>query len=190
MSERSELSCPRCSQLLYVGRASELVLHGCGHCGGVWLNNADSTEITKTFPLQAVKLTQRAAERATVEHDAAATLSCPSCSQALSRVKAPYSWVEIDVCKDHGTWFDKGELERVSRALTYVPPKPGLNYQPPPPPTHEDDVRARYLIGLRGVSSAVVAFSEALADDQGQDGWSWQDDSDDDGSSLGDDNDW
>jgi Zn-finger nucleic acid-binding protein len=40
--------------------------------------------------------------------------SCPDCGDALSKVAAPAE-VELDVCSQHGVYFDQGELEVMHR---------------------------------------------------------------------------
>ncbi len=43
-------------------------------------------------------------------------LSCPRCSGVLSAVHLPGAGLEIDICAEHGTWFDANELPKVARA--------------------------------------------------------------------------
>jgi Zn-finger nucleic acid-binding protein len=39
---------------------------------------------------------------------------CPECSQLMNRMNfARCSGVIVDVCKQHGTWFDRDELSRI-----------------------------------------------------------------------------
>ena len=39
---------------------------------------------------------------------------CPECSQLMNRMNfARCSGVIVDVCKNHGTWFDREELSRI-----------------------------------------------------------------------------
>jgi Zn-finger nucleic acid-binding protein len=41
-------------------------------------------------------------------------LQCPECSKLMNRVNfAKYSGVIMDVCKEHGTFFDRDELRRI-----------------------------------------------------------------------------
>jgi Zn-finger nucleic acid-binding protein len=41
-------------------------------------------------------------------------LPCPVCSKLMNRVDfAHCSHVIVDVCKGHGTWFDKDELQKI-----------------------------------------------------------------------------
>jgi Zn-finger nucleic acid-binding protein len=46
--------------------------------------------------------------------DAVTYLPCPLCHNPMNRVNfGRVSGVIVDVCRDHGTWFDGGELTRV-----------------------------------------------------------------------------
>ena len=39
---------------------------------------------------------------------------CPECSQLMNRMNfARCSGVIVDICKNHGTWFDRDELSRI-----------------------------------------------------------------------------
>src|SRR3712207_7332440 len=42
------------------------------------------------------------------------SLPCPSCKQLMHRVNfAGQSGVIIDMCKDHGVWFEREELRKI-----------------------------------------------------------------------------
>ena len=38
-------------------------------------------------------------------------MECPVCKQRMEHAKIEGAWV--DVCKDHGVWLDKGEIEAI-----------------------------------------------------------------------------
>ncbi len=41
-------------------------------------------------------------------------IACPVCKQLMNRVNfAHCSNVVVDVCRTHGTWFDRDELRRI-----------------------------------------------------------------------------
>ena len=40
-------------------------------------------------------------------------LPCPTCGNLMNRVNFASSNVIVDICKQHGTWFDKDELTRI-----------------------------------------------------------------------------
>jgi Zn-finger nucleic acid-binding protein len=52
--------------------------------------------------------------RPVTQLDAVMYLPCPLCHNPMNRVNfGRVSGVIVDVCRDHGTWFDGGELTRV-----------------------------------------------------------------------------
>lgn len=91
-------------------------VHGCRQCGGVWVDR-DTLDV----------MIQSAAEQGT-GHGRAATVhrrelsmqpkvvyrACPGCSSPMNRRNfARISGVIVDECREHGTFFDAGELEDV-----------------------------------------------------------------------------
>jgi Zn-finger nucleic acid-binding protein len=54
----------------------------------------------------------------TANFDAVRYLSCPECGKLMNRVNfARYSGVIMDVCKTHGTFFDRDELHQVIKFI-------------------------------------------------------------------------
>jgi Zn-finger nucleic acid-binding protein len=95
-------------------------VHGCGACGGIWADIATSQLIAAVLDPALVDLADRAASHAARVSRGAplpegGTRRCPSCAAALVRVNSAST--NLDVCGAHGTWFDRGELQRVSRVL-------------------------------------------------------------------------
>jgi Zn-finger nucleic acid-binding protein len=125
MSERSPYRCPCCREALFVGRAQNVVLHACGGCRGVWLDEEDALRALRGFISEkALQLAARvdagpstAAEgyrTTTAEHG---RRSCPHCGRELERksIQAGRELLEIDGCR-HGIWFDRSELAHIGRA--------------------------------------------------------------------------
>jgi Zn-finger nucleic acid-binding protein len=139
MDDRSALPCPRCRERLYVGRA-EMTLHGCGRCGGVFLDNADSQRLVKAFPDDAVALSEHAGALSPDEPNLGEAAPCPVCAAPMMRTRIDRAGLDLDVCAAHGTWFDRGELRRVALALhVKVPVAPvtaGAHEVPPPGGRH------------------------------------------------------
>jgi Zn-finger nucleic acid-binding protein len=102
MAYRDELErCPRCTtELVDAGS-----MRGCATCNGHWvraeilLDMATRMQITAR-PIQLSWMADK--------HDA---LSCPTCGKAMEGWKL-YE-VAIDRCRNHGVWFDGGELMAV-----------------------------------------------------------------------------
>lgn len=126
----SDLACPRCKSPLYEGRANDVVLLGCGDCAGIWLENASAQLALKTLDRRVTDLARRASARAQTAPSKDARVNCPDCKKPMPRVAR--SGVDLDVCMEHGTWFDRGELEIILNGLRVPPPIPPALSAPAP----------------------------------------------------------
>lgn len=88
----------------------DVLLRGCGRCGGLWLDNDASMKVIQS-PRPDVLA---AAPGGPAPVDTEASIRCPLCQRSLARYPALDPSVQVDVCEDHGTWFDRDELRRVS----------------------------------------------------------------------------
>lgn len=117
--------CPACRAPLQRASSRWEVL-ACLACGGVWTDSAASRQITSTVDRELVTIAKEAAKRAKETDSTYERISdvetkigrkCPVCDGVLACVRAGH--VAIDVCAEHGTWFDKDELGRLSRNLEF-----------------------------------------------------------------------
>jgi len=109
--------CPRCRaemQAIVVGGNS---LRECPKCEGIWADPESLRQICADREKQAAALglPRTLGEGAPVQmEEHIRYLPCPSCNKLMNRVNfASYSGVVVDVCREHGTWFDRDELRRV-----------------------------------------------------------------------------
>ena len=108
--------CPRCrvnTNALVIGKTE---LRECPRCEGVWADAEALQRICADREQQAAVLgvatTVAAPDTAPVE--TVRYVPCPVCHKLMNRVNfAHCSSVVVDVCKGHGTWFDKDELRRI-----------------------------------------------------------------------------
>lgn len=114
-SGKTSLKCPRCGVALFEGVAAEATLHGCGACGGIFLDNAASSRIVNAVQPGLTAMSDKAARAKKIAIDHAKPATCPLDGAPLERVDV--KGVELDVCKVHGTWFDAGEVRRVGEAF-------------------------------------------------------------------------
>ncbi len=119
--------CPACEESNPPSRLSsrrlggeELAVLECNHCAGLWLGKG-------VFRL----LEERAREKQTAwesssadtepklqRHDLTSRMyrPCPECGKLMNRVNyGRRSGVILDVCGEHGLWFDQDELETILR---------------------------------------------------------------------------
>jgi Zn-finger nucleic acid-binding protein len=95
------------------------VVDACVACGGLFIDNAASKELVRAFDrdLVTIATTLGIGKGETVGAGVMQqNLSCPRCSSGLQSVDLPSARVEVDVCMEHGTWFDANELPKVARA--------------------------------------------------------------------------
>jgi Zn-finger nucleic acid-binding protein len=101
--------CPRCSGALCSLRVQQTELLACERCFGTFLSN--EAVLRLDGPLGAsLRGTQK--QPATVAPGPVRYIPCVTCRQLMNRqVFARISGVIVDVCKDHGVWFDTGEVD-------------------------------------------------------------------------------
>jgi Zn-finger nucleic acid-binding protein len=117
MTKRA-MTCPHCRVPLVAGRTISTVVQACGHCGGVWLDNAASQRILRSFDGDAVMLAHAADAHADAPYAATIGVAlCPDCGAELQRVGVEAARAFVDICKLHGTWFNRGDLALVSQAF-------------------------------------------------------------------------
>ncbi len=120
-----ELKCPQCRVRLVTAQVAEVALHGCGRCGGIWLDNASARAVVTSPQRVFADLADRAGKnaRAQAELREARFVPCPHCEGNMRRV--PAHGLTVDVCDEHGTWFDPFELKHVvERLIALATPKP------------------------------------------------------------------
>ena len=120
-AERTEIAaadqqlCPRCQANMTAVTLGGSKLRECPRCEGLWVDAATLEQICAEREKQAAILSVSAASpEAVAEMERNIRyLPCPVCHKLMNRVNfAHCSHVIVDVCKPHGTWFDKDELRR------------------------------------------------------------------------------
>jgi Zn-finger nucleic acid-binding protein len=117
----AELACPRCAGELRPVRIGASRLLECAECGGLWVDNDTFLAICAERDRQAevgtsstLGASRPAASRGGAANVRVKYLRCPVCRAMMDRVNfARVSGVVVDVCADHGTWFDLNELHRI-----------------------------------------------------------------------------
>ena len=107
--------CPRCRiEMVLVTIGSTTVLE-CERCLGLWLDVSSFEKICADREQQSAVLGVAAhATSAAHETSKVKYVPCPQCLQLMNRMNfARCSGVIVDLCKKHGTWFDRDELSRI-----------------------------------------------------------------------------
>ena len=113
-----EMRCPHCKKRLVTVTAAGVALAGCGTCGGIWIDTEGSRRVVETRDRVFADLAKAAWQHAHGARVRAASPVCPECPAVLDRVRA--HGVDLDVCPEHGTWFDAYELITVVEKLRHA----------------------------------------------------------------------
>jgi Zn-finger nucleic acid-binding protein len=94
-----------------VGKTSLLE---CGRCEGIWVDVETLNQISADREKQAFVASAPAGRDEPLQLERNIRyVPCPVCHELMNRDQfAHCSHVIVDVCKPHGTWFDKDELRR------------------------------------------------------------------------------
>lgn len=109
--------CPRCRVEMQSLKIGTTLVRECAQCAGLWVDVASFERICAEREEQAAVL--GAATPAPGQAVGATTtrisyVPCPECKQLMNRINfAKCSGVIVDVCKGHGTWFDRDELSQI-----------------------------------------------------------------------------
>ncbi len=91
-------------------------VHECGRCLGLWLDVASFEKICAEREQQSAVLGSASLAPTAEVHEVNKIkyVPCPVCSQLMNRINfARCSGVIVDICKGHGTWFDREELSNI-----------------------------------------------------------------------------
>jgi Zn-finger nucleic acid-binding protein len=103
----------------------------------VWLDNAAAERVVATLCQASLALAKGASDNAVRSVEPTGhQLPCPVCRGTMSTQRIANAWLDVDRCDAHGTWYDRGELERVARsAHVHVGDWRSTPAPAPPPPT-------------------------------------------------------
>jgi Zn-finger nucleic acid-binding protein len=116
VSDANDLGvCPRCKVGLKQLAIDAISLRQCEKCDGLWSDVATFEKVCSSKEEQIAALSffgtrpQAKAAPGLIRY-----VPCPSCGQLMNRSNfARSSGVIIDLCKEHGVWFDAGELPKI-----------------------------------------------------------------------------
>ena len=118
-AELAVLKCPRCKTDMSSVKIGGEAMRECEHCGGLWLDVTTFDRICAGREQQAAVLGGASVAPA---HQVTSNANgfrvtyapCPQCGELMNRINfARCSGVIVDVCRGHGTWFDRDELRQI-----------------------------------------------------------------------------
>jgi Zn-finger nucleic acid-binding protein len=107
------LSCPRCRTEMQALTIGSTTVRECERCSGLWVDVTSFEKICADREQQAAVLGAASpAPRGEVNEGGKIRYApCPHCGQLMNRINfARCSGVIVDICKGHGSWFDRDEL--------------------------------------------------------------------------------
>lgn len=109
-------SCPRCRIEMPAVAIGSTSVRECERCFGLWVDVPSFEKICADREHQAAVLGAASpAPRGEVsESGKVRYVPCPECGQLMNRINfARCSGVIVDICRGHGSWFDRDELTRI-----------------------------------------------------------------------------
>jgi Zn-finger nucleic acid-binding protein len=105
--------CPRCEKLMQIRDVGGFSVAGCPDCQGLFIP-PETFEMMQDASKRIIEGVARQGERQYELDYEVVYLNCPVCGKLMNRRNfAASSGVIIDVCGEHGIWFDKGEMEKI-----------------------------------------------------------------------------
>ena len=103
--------CPVCKEPMVVLELNEIEIDFCTGCSGIWL---DAGELELMFDTEAESKNLIESLHEDPDHPER-QYKCPICNKKMTKVHVgDEKEILIDKCKkDHGLWFDEGELKTV-----------------------------------------------------------------------------
>jgi len=105
------MNCVVCNEPMVVLEVDKVEIDHCLSCGGIWLDSGEM-EILLEDPKEAQEAMARFAAKRESERS---SRRCPICRKKMQTTRPDGDGkIEIDRCpRDHGLWFDRGELEKI-----------------------------------------------------------------------------
>lgn len=109
----TDAKCPACGSAMAEVAVGETQLLDCQKCDGLWIGAEPFERLCCSRETQAAVLHQAAPEARLMEREVRYR-PCLRCGTMMNRVNfAKVSGTVVDVCKNHGTFLDRGELQAI-----------------------------------------------------------------------------
>ena len=120
-SSEAALQCPRCETNLVQITVGPHLLNTCPLCGGLWVVKAVFQSICAHQEEQEAVIgfqSEPSTEPAVPPQKAKrAYIPCPECRKLMNHKNFSGSGIVLDWCRDHGSWFDRNELQSIVRFI-------------------------------------------------------------------------
>jgi Zn-finger nucleic acid-binding protein len=117
VDESVTLTCPGCRGQMKSVQVGATSLFECAQCAGTWVAAETFTQLCMSREERGAIAAMNGSagiEVAAPPRGAVRYVPCPLCHKVMNRENFGHrSGVIVDVCKGHGVWFDRGELQAV-----------------------------------------------------------------------------
>jgi Zn-finger nucleic acid-binding protein len=103
------LACLRCAESMRDAEIDGMAVSQCPRCGGAWVP-ADVAASLRRRSNDELRAYVVRGEMLALARPSREALTCPICSAPMECVPLAETVHDVDVCKAHGTWFDRTEL--------------------------------------------------------------------------------
>ena len=125
----ARLICPKCRVEMEAEDADGFQSDTCPRCGGVWVDNVEEKRVLEMAPEVFTVDELRMLRKAYQPWDKVEEVKyfqCPRCANLMWRINyLHHSGIIVDKCREHGAFFDKGELEKARDFIR----KGGVEYE-------------------------------------------------------------
>ena len=111
------MDCPVCENAMITIELQQVEIDFCCECNGIWLDAGELEMLLQNPEMSEKLLASFTAETKSTEK----ARKCPICRKKMQKVLVGTSGAKIllDKCKkNHGLWFDKGELQDILSKAT------------------------------------------------------------------------
>jgi Zn-finger nucleic acid-binding protein len=116
---RDDRLCPRCETAMHSRNVGDFPVLGCVQCDGLFIPH-DTFEMMQDNSKRIIEATglSSGGEAELRPELGTGYIRCPACRHIMNRKNfAGSSGVIVDICGQHGVWFDAGELEKIMSFL-------------------------------------------------------------------------
>ncbi|MCJ7554262.1 MAG: zf-TFIIB domain-containing protein [Ignavibacteriaceae bacterium] len=104
------MNCPVCKNPLVILEFNQVEIDHCTSCEGIWLDEGE----LGLFLNEEKELAREVQTLLVVKKSKEKPVKCPICKMKMEKVKHDDLNIVIDKCvRNHGLWFDKGELNLI-----------------------------------------------------------------------------
>lgn len=121
MSQNASFQCPKCNHPLAPKLQEDIRVLGCDQCLGIWAEHIDEKKLLEIKPEVFTIDELRRLRKLFIPlgiTESIRYVACPVCKNLMWRKNwGSHSGIMVDTCSDHGTWYDKNEIQKIKEFI-------------------------------------------------------------------------